>query len=81
LSIADVLPGLLFSTGLLMVISALPTGIVTAHQERYQLHSDWHCTIIDSAVMTVAIALVGGLFLLSATLIFGRRRPNDGIAN
>jgi hypothetical protein len=46
LSIADVLPGLLFSTGSLMVISALPSGIVIALQERYQLHSDWHWTVM-----------------------------------
>ena len=64
-----------------MVIAALPCGIVIALQESYQLHSDWSWQFLYSAIMTTAIALVGGLFLLIATLIFGRRRPNDGIAD
>lgn len=64
-----------------MIIAALPVGVAIALQERYQLRSDWHWTIIDAGVMTVAIGAVGGLLLLGATLIFKHRRPNpDGIA-
>lgn len=81
LSVADFLPSLLYSTGFWMVTGAIPVGLVVALEEHYQLRSDWHWAIIAAAVMTIPVGMIGGLFLLVATLISnGRAREATGIS-
>jgi hypothetical protein len=65
-----VLPSLLFSTGFLMVIGALPAGLMILLEDHYQFHSDWHGATIAAAYRAIPVATTGGLFLCGATLIF-----------
>jgi hypothetical protein len=72
-SVADVLPSLLFSTGFWMVLTALPIGLVVLLEEHFQFHSDRHWATIAAVVMTVTVATIGGIFLAIAILIFKRQ--------
>jgi hypothetical protein len=71
---SDKLLGLLIITGFMLLITALPIGIVLTLQDHYQVHSDWHWAIMQGAVMAIAAAVFGGLFLCIGTLIVNRRR-------
>jgi hypothetical protein len=69
--VGRVLLGLLFSTGYLMLIGALPVGIVTLLQERYDRRlgiGEW--AIHDMALMTLIVGGIGGLFLLVGQIIY-----------
>ncbi len=72
-STTDKLLGLLIITGFMLLLMALPVGIVLCLQVRYQLHSDWQWAIIHGVVMTMATAVVGGLFLCTGEFIVQRR--------
>jgi hypothetical protein len=76
-----VLLSLLFSTGFLMVLGALPAGLMVLLEEHYQFRSDWHGATIAAAYMAIPIATIGGLFLAIAALIFkGRGQKSSGIS-
>jgi len=69
--VGSVLLGLLFSTGYLMLIGALPVGIVILLQERYDRrfgNGEW--AIHDMALMTLVVGGIGGLFLLLGKIIY-----------
>ena len=70
---ANVLPSLLFSTGFLMLIGAVPVGLVIAIEEHYQLQSHWPWAMMSAAVFAVPLAATGVLFLLIAKLMFTHR--------
>jgi hypothetical protein len=74
--ISSILLGLLFSTGMMLLIVAIPIGFTTAFQERYQSHSDWHWAVIAGVAITLAIALVGSISLGLGILIAGCRRKS-----
>jgi hypothetical protein len=63
--------GLLFSTGYLMLIGALPAGIAIFLQERYHRgFGDGEWAIHDAALMTLVVGGIGGLFLLLGKIIY-----------
>ena len=70
---ADLLLGLLFSSGFLLLIGAMPSGFAVALAERYTLKSDWHSAMIPAIVMTVAVAALGGMFLCTYNVVSWRR--------
>jgi hypothetical protein len=70
----DRLLGLLIITGFMLLITALPSGIVLSLLDHYRFHTDWRWAITQGAVMTIATAIVGGLFLGVGELILQRRR-------
>jgi hypothetical protein len=61
-STTDRLLGLLIMTGFMMVVSALPTGAALTWKD-YQFHKDWFWAITLGAVVSIAVAVVGSLFL------------------
>lgn len=71
---ADRLLGLLIITGFMLLITAIPLGIVLSLQAHYKFHSDWGWAITQGAVMAIATAIVGGLFLGIGEFIVQRRR-------
>ena len=73
-STSDKLLGLLIITGFMLLITALPLGIVLCLQNHYKFHSDWRWAIAQGAVMTIATAVVGGMFLCTGEFIVKRRR-------
>ena len=73
--VGSVLLGLLFSTGYLMLIGALPAGVAILLQERYDRRfgmSEW--AIHDGVLMTVVVGGLGGLFLLLGKIIYSVQR-------
>jgi len=77
-STSDKLLGLLIISGFLMLITALPLGIVMSLQDRYKFHDDWHWAIIWGPSMTIATAIVGGLFTCIGEFIVKRRWKQQG---
>jgi hypothetical protein len=73
-STSDKLLGLMIVTGFMLLLSALPLGLVLSLQDHYKFHSDWHWAIILGVVMTAATAVVGGIFLCTGEFIVQRRR-------
>ena len=76
-STSDKLLGLLIITGFMLLLTALPVGIFLSLQDHYEFHSDWHWAIMLGAVMTIATAIVGGVFLCIGELIVKRRRKTQ----
>jgi hypothetical protein len=71
---AEKLLGLMIITGFILLLVALPMGLVFALQEHYTFHSDWRWAIIVGLVMTTAAAIIGGIFLGVGELIVQRHR-------
>jgi hypothetical protein len=65
-----------------MLFAALPVGMVTLLQERYDTRlgtGEW--TIHDMALMTLIVGGIGGLFLLLGKIIYKvQRRRSQGIS-
>jgi hypothetical protein len=68
--------GLVMFSGFMLVVTALPLGVVLALQARYGFHWGWHWAILWGVVMAIAAAVVGSLFLCAGELI-ARRGRND----
>jgi cytochrome c biogenesis protein CcdA len=64
---SDILIGLLFSTGIMLVVTALPLGIVFAFQFYHDLHDDLRWAIIGGGIMTIVAAIIGFLRPLQNT--------------
>ena len=64
-----------------MFILAIPVGIAVVLEARYsETHMDWYWAIIAGAVMAIATALVGSIFLgLVAFLERKRRRHRQPV--
>jgi hypothetical protein len=80
---SDVLLNLLIFTGAMMVILAIPTGLEIALVVRYsETRVDWYWAVVSGAVVAIATALVGCIFLGLAAFIEkkrrNRRQPSDG---
>ena len=69
----DRLLGLLIISGFMMLITAIPLGIVLSLHEHSKFDSDWRWSITEGAVMTIATAIVGGLFTGVGEFIVRRR--------
>ena len=69
--------GLLIITGFMLLITALPLGAVLCLQDHYNFHSDWHWAITQGVVMTLATAVVGGIFPCTGEFIVKRRRKTQ----
>lgn len=78
---SDILIGLLFSTGIMLVVTALPLGIVFAFQFYHDLQDDSRWAIIGGGIMTIVTALIGFLSYGIGTLIMKRRRRENKISN
>ena len=76
-STSDILIGLLFSTGIMLVVTALPLGIVFTFQYYHDLHDDLRWAIIGGGIMTIVTALIGFLsYGIGRLIMKGRRRKN-----
>jgi hypothetical protein len=71
---SDRLLGLLIITGFMLLLTAIPLGVVISLQEHYKSHSDWRWAITQGVVLTVATAIVVGLFTGAGEFIVQRRR-------
>jgi hypothetical protein len=72
--VSSILLGLMFSTGIMLLIVAIPIGFTTVFQERFKSHSDWRWSVIAGVVITSVIALIGGMSLGLGMFISRRRR-------
>ena len=70
--LSNVLLGLMCSTGILMLFSALPLGFVMGLQERHHLHLDGGDTLLVGVIMAAVTAAIGGV-LLGLGLFLSRR--------
>jgi len=78
---ADILLGLLFSTGIMLIIVALPVGIELAFLIYRRFQKDLYWAIIGGAAMTAVVAIIGVLSYGIGTLILKRRRKAKTIGN
>jgi hypothetical protein len=69
---------LLLFDGFMMVVLAAPLGLAIALQEHHESRSDWHSAVFDGAVIGIALALIGGVFLGLGALIVKRRLKSLG---
>ena len=69
---ANRLLGLVIITGFMLVISALPIGLILSLQDHYKFHSDWHWATILGATIAAATVIVGGLLLCTGELVAKR---------
>jgi hypothetical protein len=76
-STQDRLLGLLIITGFMLLITALPLGAVLCLHDHYKFQSDWHWAITLGVGMTIATAVVGGIFLGTGEFIVKRRRKRQ----
>ena len=58
----DRMLGLVIMSGFMMLVTAIPLGMSLSLAALYNLASDWQWALIQGAVMTIATALVGGVF-------------------
>jgi hypothetical protein len=72
-STSDKLLSLMIVAGFMLLLTALPLGLVLSLQEHYKFHSDWRWAIIFGTVMTAATAVIGGTLLCTGELIVRRR--------
>lgn len=71
---ADKLLGLMIVAGFMLIIAALPFGLVLSLQDHYKFHSDWHWAIVMGIAMTAATAIVGTILLFTGEFIIQRRK-------
>jgi ABC-type dipeptide/oligopeptide/nickel transport system permease component len=68
-TIAETAAGLMFVAGFMSVLVSLPLGIILPLQVRRKLDFDWTWTIIFGLAITITLAVVGLLLILSAQII------------
>ncbi len=70
------LPDLMYITGFMLILCALPIGIQSGFMVHHDLddNKSWHWAKIAGAVMTITIGFIGGLLLCIAVFILKRRR-------
>lgn len=71
---SDSLLDLLGFTGFMLVVMAIPLGLVIALAFRYEFQTDWYWATFLGAVLAVETAIVGGVFLGLAAFLERRRR-------
>jgi hypothetical protein len=71
--LSNILLGLMCSTGILMLLSALPIGLVIGLQERHRSHLADSEALLVGGLMTAATAVIGGV-LLGLGMFIARRR-------
>jgi hypothetical protein len=76
--LGSILIGLMCSTGILMLISALPVGIVLTLLTRYGVHADRVEAALVGGLMTAATAILGGALLGLGMFITSRRWRKRG---
>jgi len=73
-TLSSVLHGLLYTSGFMMIVCAVPVGAAIALQSHYKFHVEARDAGIQGVVLTVATAVVGGVLLLLGTLVTRIRR-------
>lgn len=60
--------------GVMLVLLAIPEGIVFAFQSHYEFQADGRWEIISGGAMLLAMLVTGGLFVLIGGLMVRRRQ-------
>jgi hypothetical protein len=68
------IPDLMMFAGAMVILCAIPEGIVFAFQSRQAVQADGHWEIISGGVMTLAMVVTGGLLILIGGRIVKRRQ-------
>jgi amino acid transporter len=70
----NILLGLMIASGFMLVVTALPVGVMMTWQGFHDAHLGWHWAIIGGIVMTIAIGGLGSLFICVGHFIVKRHR-------
>ena len=70
--------GLMIISGFMLLICALPLGVVVCLQDRYEFHEDWPWAIGLGVVMAGASAIVGGMLFGVGEFVVRRQHMRDG---
>ena len=70
---SDLILGLMFASGFILLLSALPAGITTALLAYYKHHFEKDDAIVLASVMATSTAAIGAVFVYAAEIINKRR--------
>jgi hypothetical protein len=73
LTVSEKRLNLMYITGLMLLIGALPAGLGVAFAAHHDSRDDWHSALILGGVMAIATAIVGGALHGVSRFILNRR--------
>ena len=76
-STSDRLLGLMIISGFMLLLTALPLGVVLCLQDHYKFHGEWRWSVTLGVVMTASTAVVGGILLCTGEFLVKRRRKME----
>jgi zinc transporter ZupT len=71
------IPDLMIITGAMLVLCAIPVGVVFGFQRQEGVQTDLRWEIITGVVMTLGVGVTGGLLLWIGETIVQRRWKRD----
>jgi hypothetical protein len=76
------IPDLMIITGVMLILCAIPVGLVFAFQKQSGVQLDLHWKMITGCVMTAAIGITGGVLLcIGETIVRRRWKKNERCRN
>lgn len=71
---------LMISTGMLLVVVAVPVGIALGFQSYFELHLEMRHSIMFGAVLTISMIVLGFIFYWSGMRILRRHNTTSATA-
>jgi len=73
----DRLANLMIAASIMLLVTALPMGVVICLQCRGEIHTEWSSAITFGVVMAVAMALISGALRCTGVFLIKRRKKME----